>query len=1037
MASQRSVRLRSGPERQHNDVLVESPSRFVVHYRARLPGPSAAKAALKLPLSFARQVHAVRMPLPGGLALFDVKLDEGLTPGYDDVTGIRDATMNFVRSGIGDKTDAIACFHSYRRLGEDSGPGDSVSSDVDGEIFPSGKLFLEFHEAVPEAFRREVLEHYALVVERAVPYWPGAYVVQVTQQTGTSPVNLAHELQALTFKAKNSGSHPFLFDWADPLFHRRRRFHSIPSDGLFKFQWHLHNDGSQGGVPAADIRAPEAWDITRGHPSVRVAVIDDGFEVGHLDIEGGHRLVASLDANSGKSEVLPTPDSDQWHGTSVLGLITAAHNGRGCCGVAPDCSLIAVKLDALSDDEAEARAFDFAVDNGAHVINCSWGPYDDCSRSPWRLPRIVELAIYHAYQNHVPVVFAAGNGSEDIAKDGYASCPHVIAVAASTDQNKRAYFSDYGENIWVCAPSSGGVKGIVTTDVTEGGYNPLGGYSDGFGGTSAAAPLVTGVIALMQSAYVAKHGGDSRLSVAAIKDLLKSTARQIDPEGEDFLEYWDKKPISVKYKDGRSLAFGYGLVDAGRAVRAVVKSPAQGSLAEPSERWDGQGPPPPSLMHFDRLTDPLTPRQVGDPLSLFAASMKEGALAKSRFESGEHIWLGSMGFQLALTQNARFAQAGLTVDSLRSLRREDKKEAFTYGELVALSGDFYGSPGDLYWEKKSILSFLWESNDLSDLRKGFAQELDAISRQQKGKVDYPDHNIAFWWNAKNYVELAKDNAVHFGWHNMVAYCRYHGQAIDLARTAARYRGREPAKEQESWRQALFYNAFADHFLTDGFAAGHIRVPRQQIINWATAKPAAGGKGWSLTVAGALSKLVHDQDGHITGQRHDQAHGRAPASDDGLPVVNSNGDRWAARCDGQLFINHGATDPAIRCPVDAVKASVTELCDAYLSDVEPEGLYAATVMVPFPDPAQPKLVDKFPPAVDEPLVQHLFEGMQWYLKLPLWKGAHVEKDQIREFFQALPTLMQRFRKDVESELVAIPDLTRRLPSVLIEAFRNLS
>jgi subtilisin family serine protease len=1035
MAGQRSISLRSGPEPHQTDTLVESPSRFVVHYRARLPGPTAAKAMLKLPLSFGKQVHPVRLQQPGSFTLFDVKPDGGKTPGYDDLAGLRDATMNYVRSSIGEKTDAVACYHAYSRSADGRAKAETVA-DSDTEIFPSGKMFLEFHEAVPETFRREVLEHYALVVERALPYWPGAYIVRVTQQTGASPVNLAHELQALTFKAKNTDAHPFLFDWADPLFHRRRRFHSIPADGLFKFQWHLHNDGSQGGVPGADIRAPEAWDITRGHPSVRVAIIDDGFDINHRDIESGHRVVASLDANTGETDVLPTRDSDQWHGTSVLGLIAAAHNGRGCCGVAPDCSLIVVKLDALSDDEAEARAFDYAVDNGAHVINCSWGPYDDYSRTPWRLPRVVELAIYHAYQNHVPVVFAAGNGSEDIARDGYASCPHVIAVAASTDQNKRAYFSDYGSDVWVCAPSSGGVNSIVTTDLTDGGYNPLGGYSDGFGGTSAAAPLVTGVIALMQSAYVAKQGSNGRLSVTTIKDILKTTARKIDPKGADFQEYWDKKPISVQYNDGHSLAYGWGLVDAGKAVRAVVKAPAQGSAALPSDRWDGDGPQPPSVWHFDGLTHPLKPRMVQDPLSLFATTLKSTELSKSRFEGGEHVWLGSAGFQRALTENPRFAKEGLTYDSLKGISREDGKERFTYGEIVALSGDFYGTPGDLYWEKKSVLSFLWEENDLADLRKGFAKELDAIAQQQKGKVDYPDNNIAYWWNAKNYVELAKNNAVHFGWHNMVAYCRYHAQAIALAQAACRYKNNEPAKEQESWRQALFYNAFADHFLTDGFAAGHIRVPRQQIIDWAITKPEAGGKGWSLTVAGALSKLVHDQDGHITGQRHDQAHGQGSTSDDGLPVVNSNGERWAARCDGQLFIGHAAADPIIRCPVEAVKASVTELCDAYLFGREPKGLYAGTVLVPFPDPAHPKLVEKFPQNPDEPFLQRLYDGMQWYLKLPVWKGAHVEKGQIQEFLQALPALMQKFRDDVTADLKRIPELTTRLPASLIQAFQTI-
>ena len=136
---------------------------------------------------------------------------------------------------------------------------------------------------------------------------------------------------------------------------------------------------------------------------------------------------------------------------------------------------------------------------------------------PVDTPEVVELAIENAYRNDVAVVFAAGNGNEAIAGDGYASHPCVVTVAASTDCNTRAYYSDYGDTVWVCAPSSGGRCGVVTTDMQEGGENPFGSYSSGFGGTSSAAPLVSGVIALMQSAFVQRHGPGHRLSVEQAK----------------------------------------------------------------------------------------------------------------------------------------------------------------------------------------------------------------------------------------------------------------------------------------------------------------------------------------------------------------------------------------------------------------------------------------------------------------------------------------------------------------------------------------
>lgn len=266
-------------------------------------------------------------------------------------------------------------------------------------------------------------------------------MVRITTKTGSSPVKLAAGLQDLTFAATNSegeNSQAWVFDYADPLFHKRRQFSAIPRDGLFSLQWHLHNNGSQGGRPGADIQAPEAWDITKGHESIRVAVIDDGFELEHSDFDE-NLLVAPYNAQSASGDPRPTPGADDCHGTSVLGLVSAAHNGRGACGVAPNCADIPIKLEALADDDAEARAFDHAVSQGAVVINCSWGPADGVSVRRWPVPRIVDIVIQHAKNQDVSVVFAAGNGGESIS-------------------------------------------------------------SDGFGGASAAAPLVSGVIALMQSA---------------------------------------------------------------------------------------------------------------------------------------------------------------------------------------------------------------------------------------------------------------------------------------------------------------------------------------------------------------------------------------------------------------------------------------------------------------------------------------------------------------------------------------------------------
>ena len=1022
--NQDTIILRRGPDSKELYSLAESNNRFVVHFKASLPGGSAAKSVLQLPLMFGRRVHARKMPLPPRLAVFEVRPDAAAShiAGYgDDTHALRDASMNYIRSSIGrEGSQVVACYHTYSR-----GLGNREENDRDNEIFPSGQLFLEFNAALPAEEQRQILKHYKLVVDRAIVYWPGAFVVRVSQETGASPVRLAADLQGLTCRVKprrgESGARVMpVFDYADPLFHRRRQYQTVPNDGLFQWQWYLHNDGSDGGIVGADIAITEAWDYTQGDPAIKVAVIDDGFEIDHPDIGVADRIVAPLNAMTGTPDPRPTPGADEWHGTSVLGLICAEHNGDGICGVAPRCQIIPIKLEALADEGAEARAFEHAVRRGATVINCSWGPYDGYSRQPWPIPRLVELAIEHAYRNDVCVVFAAGNGNEALANDGYASHRRVIAVAASTDQNTRAYYSDYGSAVWVCAPSSGGKRGIVTTDLANGGDNPLGQYSSGFGGTSSAAPLVSGIIALMQSAYAQKHGPGHHLSVNQIKTILRDTAEKIDRHGKPFLEYWDRKEISVAYDQrGHSVAYGYGLVNAARAVRKARELPGR-KAATVSE---GRRRPAGELV---KNSLKLSPRLVDDPLGHFRKGAVESP-SRKRYESGEHVWIGDRGFELVFSDETLAPH--VVYRDFMLIHRQDQNEAFRYGELVALSGDFYGTPSELYWEKRSSIPWLWESNDLSDIREAFAEELKAIKDQQSQGTEYPDNNIAFWWNAKAYIELALDNTDHFGWYNLKAYCKHHGDALEFAGQARDIYDFDRDKSGELWRQALFTNAFADHFLTDAFAAGHIRVPRYEISRWSKEQ------GYSKELAGGLSKLLHDQDGHLD-SIHGAGHALNTDADDGLLVRNDVGQTWHTRCDGQLFIDNGDEVPAVRQPVEAVAASVKEIFMAYLFRQTPDKVYAATRFIPFPHPDGPSLIEKFPADISADRIDALLERVKWYIKVP-YISTGLDDEHIKALCVALPHLMEAFRQAVKQD-VADPhsELVRRLPKALIEGYTTI-
>jgi hypothetical protein len=395
-----------------------------------------------------------------------------------------------------------------------------------------------------------------------------------------------------------------------------------------------------------------------------------------------------------------------------------------------------------------------------------------------------------------------------------------------------------------------------------------------------------------------------------------------------------------------------------------------------------------------------------------------------RFNSGEHIWLGGAGAERARVEVSQLLGVEVREDLLTSIRRRLALEPLQYGELVALSGDFYESPEDLFDEKPSRFPLLSGKADMEGLRKGFAVELDWIEAREHGLANrpYPDETLRFAWSAKSYLELALRNVDHFGWHNVRAYVRHHEEALRLAASA---RG----AEDERWRRALCTNAFADHFLTDGFAAGHVRVPRAEICAWAE------GRGLSDKVSGALSKILHDQDGHVDARSlHGVVDEDARAADDGLAVEDSTGTRWFTRCDGQLFLGPGRS-PAVERPTLAVAASVKELLFAWLQGEHPRGIFEATKYVPFPRDETPPLSAKFGAGMTDAERTALWKTVSWYAKIPWLAG--LEREHLDALIEALPGLMDRFRVRVAAEVAGDPAGIARIAPRYVQAYARLA
>jgi len=267
--------------------------------------------------------------------------------------------------------------------------------------------------------------------------------------------------------------------------------------------------------------APSGWDITTGNPSVVVAAIGTGVKWDHVDLANNIWTntdevpdnTIDDDGNGYADDVRGwnfsasnnNPQDGNGHETSVAGVIAAqGNNSLGIAGVCWVCKIMPLKVDYTTLDVAEA--IDYAVDNGAKVVNMSFGNYDI---SKYGTDTIVEQAINNGLANGVMMISTAGNDSVS-TKRYPAALPQVIAVSSIDSSSQRSSFSNYGEWVDVAAPGTS----ILST-------NMLGGYSS-VNGTSFSAPYVAGLAGLMFSQYPTLSLADARLKIEYSTEKLST-----------------------------------------------------------------------------------------------------------------------------------------------------------------------------------------------------------------------------------------------------------------------------------------------------------------------------------------------------------------------------------------------------------------------------------------------------------------------------------------------------------------------------------
>ncbi len=500
-------------------------------------------------------------------------------------------------------------------------------ADTGEEFLITDRVILSFNEGTNPSDIDILAGKYGLVKKHA--FSDRDFLFQLTNHTGMNPVKLIVKLNeeetALTAAEHDLNYRPNV----------QQPDVEIPTDPSYIRQWHLHQRLEDGEFDVrASSRCEDAWTTLGylGREEVVVGLTDDGCRLDHPDFNSpnkfsgwgymeGERLIRHTDVEASRSNMYQSGSN---HGTSCAGVIAGEIDGFLTVGAAPGCRLLPIKWQSngsrlFISDSKMMTMLNFIADK-VDVLSNSWGSSPRSNWLPLVVNRIAELAQSGGRRGKgILFLWAAGNencpihhvANEDVPftsgwkrmgnqwiwigvetarnfEHNLVGIPGVMHVAALASNAKRSHYSNYGNGIDVCAPTSNihlyrrlTVRGLGVTTTTGEPQQ----VTHSFGGTSSATPLVAGITALAISA-------NPDLTALELSDLLKKTAsKDLNMEGYDRTPSanfdptpnWDVSPI-FPYENGAfqdignpqgtwSPWFGHGKVDAQALVAEILQQP--------------------------------------------------------------------------------------------------------------------------------------------------------------------------------------------------------------------------------------------------------------------------------------------------------------------------------------------------------------------------------------------------------------------------------------------------------------------------------